>query len=700
MRSQVKLNIVEARESLGISPRPNQIEGAELLAGSRSVVELATGEGKTLMAAMAAGALVKGGTPVHVFTANEYLASRDAEWMRPFYSRLGISVAALSFSQTKDERRHAYSADIVYASPEQFCFDFLNDKLAMGAADYIQPKLASRHALIDEADAVLLDMARLPFTLVESSAVADDLARGLSRFVSELRMLPVEQTKPVVPLIRGFRTVVYTEPNADYVVDAEKMQAWLTEHGYQKLEAYLAEQGLTPEGGLYSLTGTHVMSSVSAALRATLFRQGVHYLLSDNKLMLIDDVTGRPSPGRMLGEGVHQAIEAREGLPLTPDSVIRAAIPLQDYLTRYKSMSGMTGTAWPDKDEFSNVYRLKVKKIQAHSPCIRVDEPDRLYPTRVSKLTALFEEIRSRHGKGQPLLVNLGDTEDADLVSRSLTEVGVSHALLTARDLSQEASVIANAGGAGAVTLTVNLAGRGTDILLGGADGSTREQVLAAGGLRVIGGERSLLTRVDSQLRGRAGRQGDPGSSVFFASLDDPLFTGMPRDKMDRLARMFGGSSSPLGGLITRLVSQLQRRANGRDSDVRLALMRADTVLRSARTAFYAWRQEVLEEDAAVVASFGDDGLSISESELNFARQALLEEADIAWAGWLSALPTMQRAVNFRAAIGKDPQRELAGDAISLFERLVWTSRNDAATRIAKKREAVLAESVAIPPVL
>lgn len=639
-----------ASSALGQTARPGQIRGAALLVAGRNLVEMGTGEGKTLMAALAAAQIVRSqGRRVHVFTANAYLARRDAEAMAPFYAEGGLSVSYLAEAERAD-RKSRYAADIVYGTPHDFCFDYLYDRRAMRPEDVVQPPLSGCVALIDEADAVLLDMARLPYALSERVAPQAETLRHLVQFVSALQPVTAEALKPALSLIRGRRGPAAPEPDADYVVDADKRQVWLPEQGYNKLDAFLEARGIVPAGSAYTEPHAALTAELSAALRAVLYRQGVDYLVTDTGLVLLDGVTGRPAPGRVLGERVHQALEAREGLPLSPVSMDLVSMPLQDYLSGYARMTGMTGTAWADRHELQDTYGLTVRRVAPVRPSIRVDEPDRMLPTRMAKLQAVLDEMYACHSKGQPVLVNAGSLEDAQTLYEVLRRGQVPAHLLTARNIEAESEVVARAGLPGAITLTVNLAGRGTDIVLGGPNGEHREAVLAAGGLRVIGTERAPLTRVDNQLRGRAGRQGDPGSSVFFTSPEDAIFASLPVQRLAGLARV---AADPfMARVATRLLNQLQSRTNGLDWEVRTLLSKADGATKDARHAYFAWRDQVIQDPATLRRAYAAVNCEVRDTELETAWRLLLEEADGAWQAWQAALPELQWATGLRALLG------------------------------------------------
>lgn len=675
-----------AQRALGLSPRPNQLEGARLLARGALLVELATGEGKTLMAALAAARLVAAGKKVHIHTPNDYLARRDAEWMRPFFAAAGLSVASLQTDTPTADRQQIYQYDVVYGTPAVFCFDYLRDRLALDPSTVAHPvqNLKGFAAIVDEADAVLLDMGRTPYTFTQPVAPASDLYQMAAEFTRGLEGIPAEQTRAKPSLVRGIGEAKVEVPDVDYVFDPDLRTAWLLERGFDRLEVFLRERGMAGrEVSFYAV--------VVATLRSRFFERDVKYLVRNGALLHVDESTGRPAEGRFLGEGVQQALETREGLPLSPDTVTLASVTLQDYLSQYGSLSGMTGTAWADRQEFEELYGLDVKRLAPHRPCIREDAPDVVLAAAAERLDAVLADILASHEKRQPVLVGATRIEDAERIHAALAARGISAELLTAKDFAREDAALERAGEPGAITVTASLAGRGADIVLGGKHSGpdAREQVLAVGGLRVIGVERSLLSRADAQLRGRAGRQGEPGQSVFYLSLQDELFRGVSAERLAALLPLARAGLPLLGRLVSNMVASLQRRSNGADSTVRVMLVRADAGLRAARSAYYAWRQELLLDEGAALRFLSGQGIELTANMSRFAAvSAVLRETDQAWQAYLAGDDTRKVGAWMRAHLGKTGQRDSSAESLAEFEQRMSDAFSRAAATLNRTPEA------------
>lgn len=482
-----------ARRSLGLRHHDVQIMGGAVLRLGM-IAEMRTGEGKTLTATLPAFLSALTGGAVHVMTANDYLAARDWDWMRPVYEFLGLTVGLLRPAGNPEiaERRTAYAADVTYGAWDQFCYDFLRDNLAWRLEDCTQRGLAV--AIVDEADLVLIDEMRV--------------TPQISRPAEQPVRLIEEVAKLVAALLVG----------TDYVADSDSMTASLTDAGARRVEGWSGVANLYDE---QNLGFAHLVDN---ALKAKeLYARDRDYAVLGDEAVILDNRSGRPIPGRRYGDGVHQAIEAREGLPVRPATEVLAAVAVRDYLRQYERLAGMTGTAVSDAPVYRDLYQLDVVAIPTNRPTLRVDHPDLLYKTRTGKLAAIASEACRRQASGQPVLIGASSAQDAQAVGDLLAASGVRHDLLAARNYERESEIIADAGRAGAVTIVVKMAGRGVDIVLGGATGADYDAVAGAGGLCVLGAARSLDRRAELHVRGRAGRQGDPGESRFFVSADDDV---------------------------------------------------------------------------------------------------------------------------------------------------------------------------------
>lgn len=564
------------------------------------IAEMRTGEGKTLVATLPAYLNALSGYSVHIITVNDYLARRDCEWMKPIYDFLGLTVGVITTDMLGADKKAAYTADIVYGTNNEFGFDYLRDNMAFSVEDKVQRHL--NYAIIDEVDSILIDEARTP--LIISGALEDS---------SDL-YLKINQIVP--KLIRQLTA----SNEGDYTVDEKTRQVHLTEEGHQHLEELLVRNHLLKPGdSLYSPLNISLMHHVNAALRAhNLFHVDVDYIVKENQIIIVDEHTGRTMPGRRWSEGLHQAIEAKEEVAIQQENQTLASITFQNYFRLYGKIAGMTGTADTEAYEFHQIYRLEVVVIPTNKPMVREDQSDLIFLKKADKLAAIIEDIKDCLQRGQPVLVGTTSIENSEQLSRLLQQEKIAHQVLNAKFHEREAAIIAEAGRPGVVTLATNMAGRGTDIVLGGnlqaelpaitentaretlrIDWQTRhQQVLNAGGLRIIGSERHESRRIDNQLRGRAGRQGDPGSSRFYLSLEDDLMRIFASERVASMMQKLGmqpgeAISHPW---VNKAIENAQRKVEGRNFDIRKQLLEYDNVVNDQRKVIYQQRDELLQE--------------------------------------------------------------------------------------------------------
>jgi len=580
------------------------------------IAEMRTGEGKTLMSTLAAYLNALTGDGVHVVTVNEYLAARDAEWMGPIYRFLGLTVGVIKNQQDPNEKRAAYRCDITYGTNNEFGFDYLRDNLAFSLEDRVQRGLA--FAIVDEVDSILIDEARTPLIISGPAEENEDLYVKVNALVPRLKKQIGDEEKQV----KGDDFVP-----GDYTVDEKQKQTHLTEGGHETVERLMSEAGLLREGeSLYDPQNIRLMHHLNAALRAhAIYKRDVEYIVRAGEVIIVDEFTGRTMPGRRWSDGLHQAVEAKEGVKIRAENQTVASITFQNYFRLYKKLSGMTGTADTEAPEFMQIYGLEVVVIPTHRPMIRKDNPDFVYLTQSDKFKAIIEDIQDCVSREQPVLVGTTSIETSELLSGVLRENGIPHEVLNAKQHEREAHIVENAGMPGKVTIATNMAGRGTDIKLGGnvdaeldlaakalgdgvldevtaarirADHQVRqEKVLAAGGLHIIGTERHESRRIDNQLRGRSGRQGDPGSSRFYLSMEDNLMRifGDPNRTKKWLA-MAGMKEGEVieSGLLTRQIEKAQRKVEGHNFDIRKQLLTFDDVANDQRKVIYQQRTELM----------------------------------------------------------------------------------------------------------
>ncbi|WP_237045492.1 preprotein translocase subunit SecA [Aquipseudomonas alcaligenes] len=587
------------------------------------IAEMRTGEGKTLVGTLAVYLNALSGKGVHVVTVNDYLARRDANWMRPLYEFLGLSVGVVIPFMPPEEKRAAYAADITYGTNNEFGFDYLRDNMAFSLEDKFQREL--NFAVVDEVDSILIDEARTPLIISGQAEDSSQLYMQINQLIPRLKQ-HIEEEEGVVT------------QEGHYKVDEKTRQVELNEAGHQYVEEMLTAAGLLAEGeSLYSAHNLSLLTHVYAGLRAhKLFHRNVEYIVQSGQVILIDEHTGRTMQGRRLSEGLHQAIEAKEGVNIQAESQTLASTTFQNYFRLYNKLAGMTGTADTEAFEFRQIYGLDVIVIPTHRPVARKDFNDLVYLTQEEKYQAIIADIKESQAQGRPILVGTASIETSEYVSKLLEQAGIEHKVLNAKYHEKEAEIIAQAGRPGAVTLATNMAGRGTDILLGGnweaevaaleapseeqiaqikADWQKRhQQVIEAGGLHVIASERHESRRIDNQLRGRAGRQGDPGSSRFYLSLEDNLMRIFASDRVKNFMKALGMQAGEAieHRMVTNAIEKAQRKVEGRNFDMRKQLLEYDDVANEQRKVIYHMRNSLLAAD-----NIGDTIVEFRQEVLN-----------------------------------------------------------------------------------
>ena len=627
------------------------------------ITEMRTGEGKTLVATLAAYLNALSGNSVHVITVNDYLAKRDAEWMAPLYSALDMSIGIIQSFQGPDtpssfvisnadensqtspcSRKEAYAADIVYGTNNEFGFDYLRDNMVLSLADKSQRDLT--FAIIDEVDSILIDEARTPLIISGAAQDSSELYKTINKLV--LKLEPQEQ-------VEGDE-----EPDSvgDFVLDEKTRSVELTEGGHQKIEDIMIKAGLlAKDENLYQATNLGLLHHVHSALRAQhLFQKDVEYIVQNGEAVLIDEHTGRTMHGRRLSEGLHQAIEAKEGLNIQQESQTLASTTFQNYFRLYQKLSGMTGTADTEAYEFQQIYGLQVMVIPTNVEVQRIDHNDLIFISQQEKYEAVIEDVKELVEKGAPVLVGTASVESSEILSTLLNKANIEHSVLNAKQHEREANIIVNAGRPGAVTIATNMAGRGTDIVLGGnleaelkelaeksptkekiaavkADWQERHtKVLEAGGLHIVGTERHESRRIDNQLRGRSGRQGDPGWSRFYLSLEDPLMRLFASDRVKNMMRAMGmeHGESIEHRMVTNAIVKAQRKVEGRNFDIRKHLLEYDDVANDQRQVVYQQRNDLLSDDdiSDVITNVREDVINDTISAF-IPPQSLEEQWDI-----------------------------------------------------------------------
>ncbi len=609
----------------GMSHYDVQMIGGMILNDGK-IAEMKTGEGKTLMATLAAYLNALPGEGVHIVTVNDYLASRDAEWMGRLYSFLGLTTGVIVNDLEHPKRKEAYAADITYGTNNEFGFDYLRDNMAFSMEQKVQRKL--NFAIIDEVDSILIDEARTPLIISGPTEEGTEIYLKTNSIVPFLTAQEIVEDKDEQERMPG-----------DYLVDEKSKQIHLTEAGHERIEKLMVEHGMMEEGAtLYDAANIRLMHYLSASLRAhVLFQKDVDYVVRNNEVTIVDEFTGRMMTGRRWSEGLHQAVEAKEGVKIQNENQTLASITFQNYFRLYEKLSGMTGTADTEAFELNKIYGLEVVVIPTHREMVRDDKGDLVYLTKQEKYLAVVDDIKDCTKRGQPVLVGTTSIENSEIISSLLTQKNITHEVLNAKQHEREAHIIENAGTPGAVTIATNMAGRGTDIVLGGnldaeiatlGDGATEadkektrgawldrhQKVIASGGLHVVGSERHESRRIDNQLRGRSGRQGDPGSTRFYLSLEDDLMRIFASERVANLMKKLGMEEGEAieHKWVTRAIENAQSKVEGRNSDVRKEILAYDDVANDQRKVIYEHRNELMaaEEISEMISDIRHDVLN------------------------------------------------------------------------------------------
>ena len=628
-----------SKRVLGMTPYRVQVEGGIILHQGR-IAEMKTGEGKTLVETMPAYLNALEGKGVHIVTVNDYLAKRDRDWMGKVFEYLGLSVGCIIHDMPKEDRKIAYASDITYGTNNEFGFDYLRDNMVIYKENMVQREL--NYAIVDEVDSILIDEARTPLIISGQGDKSTDLYELAKTFVSRLSVRIQDPDEHVDPLDRFVKQEEEEEETKDYVVNEKDRSVLLTELGTKKAEEFFKVENLS------DIENMEIIHHINQAMKArSLMKKDKDYVVKDGEIIIVDEFTGRLMFGRRYSDGLHQAIEAKEGLEVRSESKTLATITFQNYFRMYKKLSGMTGTAKTEEEEFQDIYHMDVIEIPTNKPVIRQDNPDEIYRTEAEKFCAVIDDIKARHATGQPVLVGTISIEKSEELSKLLKKTGIKHEVLNAKFHDKEAEIVAQAGRLGQVTIATNMAGRGTDIILGGnpefmakqamrRKGLSEEEmaqvdshedtkdseilknrkeydeyveqykkelqeekakVIDAGGLHIIGTERHESRRIDNQLRGRAGRQGDPGSSTFYISAEDDLMRLFGGDRFKNaidMMKMPEGDSikSPV---LTRLIESAQRKVEGNNYGIRKHVLKYDDVMNKQREVIYAERKKLLE---------------------------------------------------------------------------------------------------------
>ncbi|MFW2441112.1 MAG: preprotein translocase subunit SecA [Arenicellales bacterium] len=589
-----------ARRSLGMRHFDTQLVGGMVLHNG-NIAEMRTGEGKTLVATLSAYLNALPGDGVHVITVNDYLAKRDAEWMGKVYNFLGLSVGVIYSGQSPEEKKAAYACDVVYGTNNEYGFDYLRDNMAFQSDERMQGKLA--FAIVDEVDSILIDEARTPLIISGPAEGSSELYLSINSIIPAM----VKQESEDGP--------------GDYSVDEKSKQAFLTEAGHEHAERLLEEAGMLAEGSsLYDVSNISLLHHLNAALRAhMLFQRDVDYIVNNNEIVIIDEFTGRMMQGRRWSDGLHQAVEAKEGVKIQEENQTLASITFQNYFRLYGKLSGMTGTADTEAFEFHQIYGLEVVVIPTNQRAMRDDFGDQIFRTVEEKYQAILEDVQDCKKRGQPVLVGTASIDSSEYISNLLKKAGIKHEVLNAKQHEREAHIIAQAGAPGSITIATNMAGRGTDIVLGGNlemelaevdDESSRADikekwqerhntVVKCGGLHVVGTERHESRRIDNQLRGRSGRQGDPGSTRFYLSLQDSLMRIFASEKVSSIMQKLGMEEGEAieHPWVSKAIENAQRKVEGRNFDIRKQLLEYDDVANEQRKVIYKQRNDLMNSD-------------------------------------------------------------------------------------------------------
>ena len=551
------------------------------------IAEMKTGEGKTLVATLPAYLNALSNNGVHIITVNDYLAKRDCDWMSKLYKSLGLSTGVILSGQNIDDKKDAYESDIIYGTNNEFGFDYLRDNMVFSLEDKVQNKL--NFAVVDEVDSILIDEARTPLIISGATDESSKIYKKINSFVKTLKKGSEDDEK------------------CDFFLDEKSKQAFLTENGHETYENLLLKNNvIREEASLYDANNINLLHYINTALRAHyLYSRDIDYIIEDSKIIIIDEFTGRKMPGRRWGDGLHQAIEAKEKLNIENENQTLASITFQNYFRLYKNLSGMTGTADTEAQEFQEIYSLEVIVIPTSKNMIRNDYGDLVYLTMKEKFDAIIKDVKDCNQRNQPVLIGTASIESSEYLSKSLHNYGINHSVLNAKQHEKESLIIENAGSPGSVTIATNMAGRGTDIVLGGKKNinnsdnwnALNEEVISSGGLHVIGTERHESRRVDNQLRGRAGRQGDPGSSRFYLCLEDNLMRIFASDKVSSFMKKMGmeEGESIEHTWVTKAIENAQKKVEGHNFDIRKHLLDYDDVANEQRKFIYSQRDDFLD---------------------------------------------------------------------------------------------------------
>jgi preprotein translocase subunit SecA len=694
-----------ARRTLGMRHFDVQLIGGMVLHRG-AIAEMATGEGKTLVATLPAYLNALAGRGVHIVTVNDYLAKRDAQWMGPLYDALGLTVGVIQHEAsflydpayvTSDVRltslrpctRHqAYRADITYGTNNEFGFDYLRDNMRFTLEEMVQREL--NYAIVDEVDSILIDEARTPLIISGPAEESTELYYKVDRIIPRL--------KRAATIVEGKLSEIEAQTAGDFIIDEKSRAVALTEQGIETCE------GLLHVDNLYDPQHITALHHIQQGLRAhTLYRRDVHYVVKDGEVIIVDEFTGRLMPGRRWSDGLHQAVEAKEGVRIERENQTLATITFQNYFRMYAKLAGMTGTAETEAEEFAKIYKLDVTVVPTNRALVRVNEPDVVYKTEREKFDAVVEDIIARHGQGQPVLVGTVSIEKSEQLSKLLKRRGIRHEVLNAKYHEREAEIVAQAGRAGAVTIATNMAGRGTDILLGGnpdflskeilrkkgldpviappeardlalADGRAitepeHQRVVSVGGLHIVGTERHESRRVDNQLRGRSGRQGDPGSSRFYLSLEDDLLRIFGSQRIQRIMERLGmEEGEPIEHrLVTRAIATAQKRVETHNFEIRKHLLEYDDVMNKQREVIYGMRRQILdgESQEATVAEWIED-LAATALDSYAPQDAHPEDWDLAGLGeaLFQQFDVRISPAEFREVATRDGLQELVATAV------------------------------------
>jgi len=704
-----------SKRTLGLRHFDVQLIGGMVLYEG-NIAEMRTGEGKTLAATLPAYVNALVGTPVHIVTVNDYLAARDANWMRPVYEFLGMSVGIIFSGQPNVDKREAYLADVTYGTNNEFGFDYLRDNLAQSKQDQVQRGLG--FAIVDEVDSILIDEARTPLIISGPSNESSDLYLKINNLIPKL----------VLDEGKDEDEDKAEERSGDFTIEEKTKQAFLTEKGHETVEKLLVKEGLIgPNESLYDAGNIRLIHHITGSLRAhALYKRDVEYVVQDGEIVIVDEFTGRTMPGRRWSDGLHQAVEAKEGVVINEENLTVASITFQNYFRMYQTLSGMTGTADTEAFEFQQIYGLEVVVIPTHRQMVRDDQPDLVFLTQKDKFKAIIEDVENCKEKGQPVLVGTTSIETSEYLSGLLKRDGIKHEVLNAKQHEREAHIVENAGRSGAVTIATNMAGRGTDIVLGGnleaeikalggdadpdvvaeiqATWKERHQdVLDAGGLHIVGTERHESRRIDNQLRGRSGRQGDPGSSRFYLSMEDNLMRifGDPDRTKNMLTRVGMKEGEAIESkLLTRQIERAQRKVEAHNFDARKSLLEYDDVANDQRTVVYDQRNELMEaEDLSdavagirdevvgeLIAEYVPTDADIDEWDLDGLEQAL--KSDFGALFDLSDIVKQNEGIDEEKLLGliveaidadyEDKVAEIGPEIMRQFEKVVMLSQLDA----------------------